>query len=118
LSQRLRKWVVLEGFGSSASSTIWRIETGGGARAESGLPSKAVAVLLGGVSVDERLVRQLAAVVHRPLQTKLNQALLFRASVVALTRDEKEAVLTALERAPSQFGDVRERFEWRLRQRL
>ena len=47
------------------------------------------------------------AVLERPLGRKLEQALLFRAKIVALTRDERAAVLAALERAPAQLDEVR-----------
>ena len=78
-------------------------------------------MLFGGVSVDDRLVRDLAAILERPLGRKLEQALLFRAKIVALTRDEKKKVLAALERAPGEFEEVRELLladdGWSLRER-
>ena len=67
-------------------------------------------MLLDGVSVDDRVVRQLAALVERPLGHKLEQALFFSARVVALTSREREAVLTAFERLPWEYEDVRARF--------
>ena len=79
-------------------------------------------VLLSGVPVDERLVRQLAAITGKPVGAKLEQALLFRASVVALSRDEKAAVLSALEKAPAGLEELRELLladeRWRFRERL
>ena len=42
-------------------------------------------MLFGGVSVDDRLVRDLAAILEMPLGRKLEQALFFRAKIVALT---------------------------------
>jgi hypothetical protein len=39
---------------------------------------------------------------------KLEQAVLFRAQIVAMTRDEKTSVLAALERAPAELAEVRE----------
>jgi hypothetical protein len=76
-------------------------------------------MLLGGVSVDEGSVRKLAAILDKPLENKLTQALLFRATIVALTQDEKAAVLRALERAPTEFEGVRDQLlaDWRLRHR-
>jgi hypothetical protein len=65
-------------------------------------------MLFGGISVEDRLVRELAAILERPLRRKLEQALLFRAKIVALTRDERLAVLAALERAPGELEEVRE----------
>jgi hypothetical protein len=65
-------------------------------------------MLFGGVSVEDRLVRELAAILERPLGRKLEQALLFRAKIVALTRDERAAVLATLERAPGQLEEMRE----------
>jgi hypothetical protein len=76
-------------------------------------------MLLGGVSVEEGLVRKLAAILDRPLENKLTQALLFRASIVALTQDEKAAVLRALERAPAEFDCLRDHLiaDWRIHHR-
>jgi hypothetical protein len=65
-------------------------------------------MLFGGVSVDDRLVRELARVLNRPLERKLEQALVFRAKVVSLSRDEKAAVLAALEQAGGELDQVRE----------
>jgi hypothetical protein len=79
-------------------------------------------MLLGGVSIDDGRVRRLAAVLEGPLENKLTQALLFRASVVALTREEKVAVLAALERAPTDLSEIRETLladdRWQFRRRL
>jgi hypothetical protein len=79
-------------------------------------------MLLGGVAIDDRLVRRLATIVGRSLGNKLDHALLFRAQIVALTRDEKEAILAALEHAPPELEAVRELLlsdeQWRLRGRL
>lgn len=65
-------------------------------------------MIFGGVWVEDRVVRELTPLVERPLGRRLEQALLFRAQVVALTRDEKAAVLSALERAPRALGEVRD----------
>ena len=65
-------------------------------------------MMIGGVWVDDRHVRALAAIVDRPVRRKLEQAVLFRAQIVAMTRDEKTAVLAALERAPAELAEVRE----------
>ena len=67
-----------------------------------------VAVLLGGVEVGERVVRELAAIVSGSLRGKLETALLFRAKIVGLTREEREAVLSALEKSPGELQGVRE----------
>ena len=79
-------------------------------------------MLLGGVAIDDRLVRRLAVLVGRPLANKLDHALLFRAQIVALTVDEKKAILAALEKAPPELEPVRELLvadaQWRLRGRL
>jgi len=64
-------------------------------------------MMIGGVWVDDRYVRELAAIVEGPLGRRLEQALLFRAQIVGMTRDEKRAVLAALERAPAELEDVR-----------
>ena len=65
-------------------------------------------MVLDGVSVDDRVVREIAAVVGKPLAQKLEQALFFSAEVVALTRPEKDAVLAALDRMPWEYEEVRE----------
>lgn len=65
-------------------------------------------MLLGGVPIDDQLVRRLAGILGRPLASKLDQALLLRAQIVALTRDEKKAILAALEEAPPDLEAVRE----------
>jgi len=64
--------------------------------------------MIGGVWVDDRHVRDLVAIVQRPVGWKLEQALLFRAQIVAMTRDEKRAVLAALEQAPAELEELRE----------
>ena len=53
-------------------------------------------MVLDGVSIDDRVVRELAAVVGKPLAQKLEQALFFSAEVVALTRTEKDAGVGSL----------------------
>ena len=65
-------------------------------------------MMIGGVWVDERQVRALAAILDRPLGRRLEQALLFRAQILAMTQAEKRAVLSALERAPGELEEVRE----------
>ena len=65
-------------------------------------------MLLDGVPIDDALVRRLTAILGRPLSSKLEQALLFRAQIVALTRAEKAAILEALEKAPPDLEAVRE----------
>ena len=66
-------------------------------------------MLLDGVSVDDRVVRELAAILERPLAEKLDRALFFSAEIVALSRDERSAVLAALDRMPLGYDDVRDR---------
>jgi hypothetical protein len=85
-------------------------------------PDEGELMLLGGVDVEDRIVRQLANIVNRPLAHKLEKALLFRSVIVGLTRDEMETILTALESAPAELHDVRDLLlserQWRLRERL
>jgi hypothetical protein len=66
-------------------------------------------MLLDGVLVDDRIVRELIATVDRRLSEKLQKALFFSAEIVALTREEKAAVIAALNRDLSGSKDVRER---------
>jgi len=79
-------------------------------------------MLLGGVAIEDRLVRRLAEIVDRRLGNKLDHALLFRAQIVALTREEKDAILGALEQAPPELEPVRELLttdaQWHARRRL
>jgi hypothetical protein len=79
-------------------------------------------MLLGGVAVEDRLVRGLAALVDTSLQSKLERALLFRAKVVGLTKEERAAVLKALENAPADLSEVRDLLiadhNWKLKERL
>ena len=63
---------------------------------------------LGGVAVEDRLIRDLAGLVQGPIARKLESALLFRAKIVALTTDERAAILRALEDAPEELQSVRE----------
>ena len=65
-------------------------------------------MVLDGVSLDDRVVRDLTAFLERPLGQKLEQALLFHAKIVALTHEEKLAVFEALDRAPWEFEEIRE----------
>lgn len=66
-------------------------------------------MVLDGVSLDEQVVRELAAMVEKPLREKLERAMFFSAEIVALTFLERVAVLRALDGAPWRFEDVRER---------
>lgn len=79
-------------------------------------------MLLGGVPIDDRLVRRLSEILDRRLGNKLDHALLFRAQIVALTREEKDAILAALEKAPPDLEPVRELLtadaQWHVRGRL
>jgi hypothetical protein len=66
-------------------------------------------MVLDGVVVEKRAVRELAALVDRPLAEKLERALFFSAEVVALTPEEREAVMAALNRDQWESRDVRDR---------
>ena len=59
-------------------------------------------MLLGGVDVDDRVVRDLAAILDRSLGNKLESALVFRAKIVGLTTEERRRILAALEHAPAR----------------
>ena len=64
-------------------------------------------MVLDGVSLDDRVVRDLAAMVDKPLGQKLEQALFFSAEIVSLTFQERVTVLRALDGAPWEFEEVR-----------
>ncbi len=65
-------------------------------------------MMLDGVSLDARAVHRLASILDGPPRRKLEQALFFSAEVVALTFQERVAVLAALDRAPWEFDELRE----------
>ena len=67
-------------------------------------------MVLDGVSLDDRLVRNLTPFLERPLAKKLEQALFFSARIVALTHEERLAVLAALDRARWEWDEVRDLF--------
>jgi hypothetical protein len=67
-------------------------------------------MVLDGVSLDDRVVRDLIAFLDRALGRKLELALFFSAKIVALTHEERLAVLAALDRAPWQWEEVRDLF--------
>ncbi|MCZ7587627.1 MAG: hypothetical protein M5U27_01920 [Gaiella sp.] len=66
-------------------------------------------MVLEGVSLDERVIRDLAALVDKPLREKLERALFFSSEIVALTFHERVAVLRTLDGAPWRFDEVRAR---------
>jgi hypothetical protein len=65
-------------------------------------------MVLEGVSLDDRVVHRLISILDGQLRRKLQQALFFSADIVALTFDERVAVLAALDRAPWEFEEIRE----------
>ena len=65
-------------------------------------------VLVSGVAVDERLLKQLSGVVPLKVGRRLDTALFYRAAVLGLTVDERRAVLAALEKPPAGLEDLRE----------
>ena len=67
-------------------------------------------MVLDGVSLDARAVHRLVTILDGPPRRKLVQALFFSAAVVALTHEERLAVLAALEGAPWEFEEVRDLF--------
>ena len=79
-------------------------------------------MLLGGVALEDRLVRELVSIVDKSLGAKLETALLFRAKIVGLTKDERAAVLRALEHGPADLRHVLDLLladdDWRLNRRL
>ena len=67
-----------------------------------------MALLLGGVAVDDEAVWELAGRVETPLRQTLETALRLRSSVVDMTSDDRTAILRALEDAPDSLRGVRE----------
>ena len=76
-----------------------------------------MALLLGGVAVDDDGVRELARLVSKPLRQKLETALRIKSRVVGVTSEDRTAILLALEDAPDSLMGVRELLltdkEWR-----
>ena len=64
-------------------------------------------MLVGGVPVDERLLRELARVVPPTLGRRMDTALFYRAKVLGLTVDERKAILAALEDPPAGLEELR-----------
>jgi hypothetical protein len=64
-------------------------------------------MLVGGVPVDERLLRELARVVPPTLARRLDTALTYRAKVLGLTIAERKAILAALEDPPAGLEELR-----------
>jgi hypothetical protein len=79
-------------------------------------------MLVGGVPIDEQLLRELTRVLDRKLAQRLDTALLYRAKVLGLTIAEREAILKALENAPPGLEDLRafllQDSRWRSSERL
>ncbi len=79
-------------------------------------------MLVGGVPIDERLLRELTRVVDRNLAQRLDTALLDRAKVLGLTVAEREAILKALENSPPVLEELRAILlqdpRWRVSERL
>jgi len=79
-------------------------------------------MVLGGAHVDDRLIPELARVVPPVLSRKLTTAHTLRSQVVALTTNEREAILAALERPPERLGDLRNALrrevQWQPRRRV
>ncbi len=80
-------------------------------------------MLLGGVSVEDRLVLRLARVVgDGALAGKLNMAYTLRSAVLNLTYSERQTILDALEGGASGLSELRAELlsnpAWQLRQRL
>ena len=60
---------------------------------------------LGGVPIDDRHIPQLEGVLPMLLGNKLKVARTFGSRVVALTAEEREQILLAIERAPGNLDD-------------
>ena len=65
------------------------------------------AVLVNGVSIEDRLVLQLAGLVGQRLGSKLVTAYRLRSPVVSLTSGERDEILAALESAPAGLAELR-----------
>ena len=74
-------------------------------------------MLVGGVPIDDRLLRELARIVPPTLARRVDTALLYRAKVLGITVAEREIILAALEDAPADLAELRgvllRELEWR-----
>ena len=62
-------------------------------------------MLLEGIPIDDRQIRQLLGVVPPALANKLTVARVFGSQVVALTAEERAQILAAIEREPRRLDD-------------
>ena len=74
-------------------------------------------MLVGGVPIDDRLLRELARIVPPTRARRVDTALLYRAKVLGITVAEREIILAALEDAPADLAELRgvllRELEWR-----
>ena len=79
-------------------------------------------MLVGGVPIDDRLLRELARIVPPTLARRVDTALLYRAKVLGLTIAERETILAALVDAPADLANLRgvllREHAWRQREGL
>ena len=79
-------------------------------------------MLMGGVPVEDRLILQLSLALPPALAHKLKTAYVLKASVLGLTTDERQTILAALEKPPTELQTLRDTLlqdpAWRLRERL
>ena len=64
-------------------------------------------MMLAGIPVSNDLVRELAALVDEPTATLLARALELKTLVVALTIEDRERILRALEDCPDGLAELR-----------
>jgi hypothetical protein len=62
-------------------------------------------MVLGGVPIDDRHVLQLERLLPTALANKLTVARTLGSQIVALSAEEREQILTAIERAPGKLDD-------------
>ena len=62
-------------------------------------------MLVGGVPIDDRHLPQLAGLLPTALANKLTVARTLGSQIVALTTEEREQILMAIERAPGKLDD-------------
>ena len=67
-------------------------------------------MVLDGVSRDDRVVRDLTAFLESSSAESSSWRCCFSAKIVALTHEERLAVLAALDRSPWEFEEVRDLF--------
>jgi hypothetical protein len=79
-------------------------------------------MMLAGIRVSSDLVRELAAIVDEPTATMLERALEVETVILALSIEDRERIIRALDDPPEGLAELRgvllQEHEWRVREGL